>query len=238
MLSPINLQPDTHHTVSMYRCNRCGQHEHQQMPTNEAQFVCSHCQRVAILMHKNGIDIPINIPKYEIKDPLQDPAKKYKCTECTRTFKSHSSLYLHQKSHNVETTYDCKFCDKTFNILGYYQRHLREHTKEKPYCCDFCGKSFTQPYTLTQHIRIHTGEKPYQCKQCGKAFSVRDYLTKHIRTHTGEKPYECNICGKRYTQQSALKGHQKKHPLPIANQNNQSTADSGGGGTFHLRFKF
>ncbi|XP_043756608.1 zinc finger protein 479-like, partial [Cervus elaphus] len=92
----------------------------------------------------------------------------------------------HHRIHMGEKRYKCTECRKTFMNSSALTRHQRIHTGERPYKCIECGKGFNDKSKHTKHLRVHTGEKPYKCTGCGKAFNHKSILTNHLRVHTGE----------------------------------------------------
>ncbi|XP_077577198.1 uncharacterized protein LOC144199433 [Stigmatopora nigra] len=129
------------------------------------------------------------------------------CTECGRTFNSHSNLRIHLHVHTGARPYTCSECGKGFSQSGALKIHRRIHTGERPYSCGFCGRSFPHLAGVRAHQRIHTGEKPYRCIHCGKCFTQSGALKIHTRIHTGEKPFSCEICGKAFSNRSGVRFH-------------------------------
>ncbi|XP_049587239.1 zinc finger protein ZFP2 [Syngnathus scovelli] len=134
-------------------------------------------------------------------------ASGFLCTQCGRTFNSHSNLRIHLHVHTGARPYACSECGKAFSQSGALKIHRRIHTGERPYSCDFCGRGFPHLAGVRAHQRIHTGEKPYRCSQCGKCFTQSGALKIHIRIHTGERPFVCNICGKAFSNRSGIRFH-------------------------------
>eukprot|EP01084_Bolivina_argentea_P203091 346912_1 len=57
---------------------------------------------------------------------------KYKCVECSKTFKRKTNLKIHSKIHTSEA-FACPFCQKRFARKTNMKQHLRVHTGEKPF---------------------------------------------------------------------------------------------------------
>jgi uncharacterized Zn-finger protein len=66
--------------------------------------------------------------KSETKD--QKPNKKYKCTECDKSFTQQAHLQIHFRKHTGERPFHCSFpnCFKSFTQLGNLKTHERKHT--------------------------------------------------------------------------------------------------------------
>ncbi|XP_056450199.1 zinc finger and BTB domain-containing protein 16-A [Gadus chalcogrammus] len=138
--------------------------------------------------------------------------RSYICSECNRTFPSHTALKRHLRSHTAgDHPYECEFCGSCFRDESTLKGHKRIHTGEKPYECNGCGKKFSLKHQLETHYRVHTGEKPFECKLCHQR--SRDYsaMIKHLRTHNGASPYQCTICLEYCPSLSGMQKHMKAH---------------------------
>ncbi|XP_034089248.1 zinc finger and BTB domain-containing protein 16-A [Gymnodraco acuticeps] len=138
--------------------------------------------------------------------------RSYICSECNRTFPSHTALKRHIRSHTAgDHPYECEFCGSCFRDESTLKGHKRIHTGEKPYECNGCGKKFSLKHQLETHYRVHTGEKPFECKLCHQR--SRDYsaMIKHLRTHNGASPYQCTICLEYCPSLSSMQKHMKGH---------------------------
>ncbi|XP_060093830.1 zinc finger protein 397-like isoform X2 [Heteronotia binoei] len=144
-------------------------------------------------------------------ETLPKGEKRYRCSECEKSFSKSTHLIRHQLMHTGERGYKCFECGKTFNQSAHLTSHQIIHTGEKPYKCTECGKSFNKSTNLLRHQRMHTGEKPHTCKDCGNHFSDKSSLIQHQRVHTGEKPFKCSECGKRFSHRGSLRAHQRLH---------------------------
>ncbi|XP_051911938.1 zinc finger protein 771-like [Hippocampus zosterae] len=131
--------------------------------------------------------------------------KPYPCSLCGRRFSQKGTLKIHMKTHTSEKSFACSVCNQIFFDKGQLKIHTRTHTGEKPFACSVCGQRFSRKGHLKIHSRIHTGEKPFPCSVCGQRFSEKGVLKSHTRTHTGEKPFTCLVCGQRFSQRGSLK---------------------------------
>ncbi|XP_061536253.1 zinc finger protein 25-like isoform X4 [Phycodurus eques] len=113
--------------------------------------------------------------------------------------------------HTDNKRWKCSQCGKTFAYISSLKQHVRIHTGEKPFACSVCSKRFTQKGYLKKHTKSHIGEKPFSCTVCGQRFSVNESLKLHTRTHTGERPFSCSVCGQRFTQKGVLNRHTRTH---------------------------
>ena len=90
-----------------------------------------------------------------------DPAKPYKCEDCSASFTKSTSL----KSHSLK------------------------HSGEKKYKCEHCAKTFFSSSSLKIHVRVHTGDRPFKCKECPRKFSDPSNFNKHKRWHAKQKGF-------------------------------------------------
>ncbi|XP_077382728.1 uncharacterized protein LOC144022103 [Festucalex cinctus] len=175
---------------------------HQRAPEDQRAAPSSHpCMHCPASFSK-----PSQLLQHQRAEHAQK-ASGFLCTQCGRTFNSHSNLRIHLHVHTGARPYTCAECGKGFSQSGALKIHRRIHTGERPYSCGFCGRGFPHLAGVRAHQRIHTGEKPYRCGQCGKCFTQSGALKIHIRIHTGERPFVCNICGKAFSNRSGIRFH-------------------------------
>uniref|UniRef100_A0A1A7WWC7 C2H2-type domain-containing protein n=1 Tax=Iconisemion striatum TaxID=60296 RepID=A0A1A7WWC7_9TELE len=186
-------------------CPQVCQHQHRQVQHREERsrnstllHPCMHCTA------------SFSRPSQLLQHQRSEHAHKlpgFLCTECGRSFNSHSNLRIHLNVHTGARPYSCTDCGKCFSQSGALKIHRRIHTGERPYLCGFCGRGFPHLAGVRAHQRIHTGEKPYSCDQCGKCFTQSGALKIHTRIHTGERPFTCSLCGKGFSNRSGIRFH-------------------------------
>uniref|UniRef100_H3CRU6 C2H2-type domain-containing protein n=1 Tax=Tetraodon nigroviridis TaxID=99883 RepID=H3CRU6_TETNG len=160
---------------------------------------CMHCSA--------SFSRPYQLLQHQRSEHAHKPPG-FLCTECGRSFNSHSNLRIHLNVHTGARPYACPDCGKSFSQSGALKIHRRIHTGERPYSCEFCSRTFPHLSAVRTHERIHTGERPYHCSQCGKCFTQSGSLKIHThRVHRGERPFVCSICGKGFSYQSGISFH-------------------------------
>lgn len=187
-------------------CSHVFHHQHRQGQQQEERgsmastllHPCMHCSA--------SFSRPSQLLQHQRSEHSQKQSG-FICTECGRTFNSHSNLRIHLNVHTGARPYTCSDCGKSFSQSGALKIHRRIHTGERPYSCGFCGRGFPHLAGLRAHQRTHTGEKPYRCSQCGKCFTQSGALKIHTRIHTGERPFICSICGKGFSNRSGIRFH-------------------------------
>lgn len=169
---------------------------------------CMHCSA--------SFSRPYQLLQHQRSEHAHKPSG-FLCTECGRSFNSHSNLRIHLNVHTGARPYSCPDCGKSFSQSGALKIHRRIHTGERPYTCEFCSRTFPHLSAVRTHERIHTGEKPYHCSQCGKCFTQSGSLKIHThRVHRGERPFVCRICGKHFSYQSGISFHYRSaHGLVV-----------------------
>lgn len=138
-------------------------------------------------------------------------SRSLKCRYCGRTFKFHSVLQAHERSHTGEKPFSCSVCNKAFSKKSNMEVHMRIHTGERPFLCDYCGKYFAYKYSLEAHKRLHTKERPFTCSICGKSFRHEASRHVHMKRHFGDRAFKCDLCPKAFVAKVDLEGHRRTH---------------------------
>uniref|UniRef100_A0A1A7YSV2 C2H2-type domain-containing protein n=1 Tax=Iconisemion striatum TaxID=60296 RepID=A0A1A7YSV2_9TELE len=138
-------------------------------------------------------------------------ARPYSCTDCGKCFSQSGALKIHRRIHTGERPYLCGFCGRGFPHLAGVRAHQRIHTGEKPFSCEVCEEKFTRKTNLDAHMTSHTGRKQFGCDACGQKFAQKKHLDTHVRIHTGEKPFSCDVCEQKFTRNGTLSSHMKIH---------------------------
>ena len=93
------------------------------------------------------------------------------CPLCQKSFKSTSSLKIHENIHSRRELFQCKECNRSFTQAGNLKIHLKTHTEERPFECLQCKKKFSREQVLKSHLKIHTKRtRDNKCPMCPKAF--------------------------------------------------------------------
>ncbi|XP_068614670.1 zinc finger protein 79 [Brachionichthys hirsutus] len=183
-----------------YRQTNAQPQEEREGASASALHPCMHCSA--------SFSRPSQLLQHQHSEHAHKPPG-FICTECGRTFNSHSNLRIHLNVHTGARPYACSDCGRSFSQSGALKIHRRIHTGERPYSCGFCGKGFPHLAGVRAHQRTHTGERPYPCLQCGKCFTQSGALKIHTRIHTGERPFVCSFCGKGFSNRSGIRFHHR-----------------------------
>ena len=158
----------------------------------------------------NGMQ-PIQLAESHTDHSQETRIIPFKCSECSKEFKSKQSLKLHKRLHLKEKPYPCDMCNKCFPHEDNLKAHKRTHTSERPFKCSECDKKFRRKNGLDVHINIHTRAKIFLCRICSKQFAQKSNLIKHMHTHNTRKKIPCRDCNKSFYSKAGLKNHESVH---------------------------
>lgn len=91
---------------------------------------------------------------------IENTNTKYKCEQCTTTFRRKENLAYHIKAYHSESreSLKCTICDKEFvNKSTLTKHHLTVHIKDE--LCVFCGHQFGQHHKTCQMTDQNVSEK-------------------------------------------------------------------------------
>lgn len=139
--------------------------------------------------------------------------KKYKCTECPKSYCTRSQLHSHMVKHSGVKKYNCDKCVAAFYALGSLKSHMSTHVEVRDFICNICNKAFKGRYALKKHKDRHSSaNKNIKCELCNMSFFEKFNLRHHMRVHTGERPYNCELCSQPYSYKHDFNRHcLKKH---------------------------
>nr|CAH7724011.1 unnamed protein product [Callosobruchus chinensis] len=140
-------------------------------------------------------------------------SEEWKCTKCSKVFRSKRHLYSHGKAVHVPEIHPCDVCGKTFKLLSILKNHKAyAHTDERHYKCDMCDSEFKTKSTLKVHEkRVHLKKMEKFCQQCGEGFILDCELREHQRIKHDKIPYSCGDCDKKFVSKSGLWLHLENH---------------------------
>ncbi|KAJ8364893.1 hypothetical protein SKAU_G00137240 [Synaphobranchus kaupii] len=114
--------------------------------------------------------------------------RPFKCEQCKRTYRHHSSLINHKKSHQVGV-FDCPVCYKQFSNLAALKSHQRIHTKSKSKSKSRSGAlavGLSHPSTapdVSQPVPKKGNVAAHFCHLCEVAFPNDRDFQDHILLH-------------------------------------------------------
>ncbi|XP_049494639.1 zinc finger protein 646 [Panthera uncia] len=176
------------------------------------------------------------------QEPTQSPPaeeeRRYKCSQCGKTYKHAGSLTNHRQSHTLGI-YPCTICFKEFSNLMALKNHSRLHAQYQPYQCPHCPRAFRIPRELLEHQQSHEGERQerlWEEKEMPTTNGHTDESSQDQLPSTqtlncsgelstsGEledsgleeyRPFRCGDCGRTYRHAGSLINHRKSHQTGV-----------------------
>ncbi|XP_033614367.1 zinc finger protein 646 isoform X2 [Fukomys damarensis] len=176
------------------------------------------------------------------QEPTQSPPveeeRRYKCSQCGKTYKHAGSLTNHRQSHTLGV-YPCAICFKEFSNLMALKNHSRLHAQYRPYHCPHCPRAFRLPRELLEHQQSHEvdrQEQPWEGNGMPTANGHTDdesalnqipttqMLNGLELSISGEledsgleeyRPFRCGDCGRTYRHAGSLINHRKSHQTGV-----------------------
>ena len=142
---------------------------HQGLKLNSKQD-CPICGKT--FASKPGLKIHI--------DRIHNNEKRFKCTECVRSFFSKAEMEFHRNTMHYDLKFECDICGqkvKSKNYLRVHKQTVHEGDKSK---CDLCSKEFSSYSNFRRHMNtVHDQQQSYGCDLCNKKFSQSNNLIRH-----------------------------------------------------------
>ncbi|KAG3259683.1 hypothetical protein H1C71_029293 [Ictidomys tridecemlineatus] len=172
------------------------------------------------------------------QSPPAEEERRYKCSQCGKTYKHAGSLTNHRQSHTLGV-YPCAICFKEFSNLMALKNHSRLHAQYRPYHCPYCPRAFRLPRDLLEHQQSHEVERqeqPWEEKGMPTTNghtdeSSQDQLPSiQMLNGSGElstsgeledsgleeyRPFRCGDCGRTYRHAGSLINHRKSHQTGV-----------------------
>lgn len=162
--------------------------------------------------------------------PFCKSCERFKCLQCTLTFKKISHLNRHIRIiHNKEKKYKCTKCDARFTTNESLSYHKKWHTGVKDVECPHCERKFLVQKNLRKHMNKHhpglapiRKKKANHCEICNSVFSRKERLEYHmLEKHPANNPdRECRICGQKFETDAECFSHANAHSdmakVPVA----------------------
>ncbi|OCT75333.1 zinc finger protein 90 isoform X2 [Xenopus laevis] len=148
--------------------------------------------------------------------------KPYSCIDCGKSYRKHSLLIVHQRSHFKGQAYKCEYCEKSFLKPSHLQRHLKTHQKYKCPECEECFRNLTLFY---KHVKSQHKGRGYRCHTCQEVFQFRADVIKHQGSH--KTVHQCEQCMAVYTRLGFLQKHMSSHFPQITKSHGTCSSENG-----------
>lgn len=157
-----------------------------------------------------------NTRKRSLSKTEVETSDENKCTKCTKSFPSSSSLKTHMQFHNLKESnnkriknfkHNCDKCSESFvNIILLNRHKTNVHTAdESSFTCNICKKKFSDNTQLTNHKRSHLKEQMFK-----SSVTVNVTPRKFIKKPSTNQ-YKCSYCGRILASAILLSSHIKNH---------------------------
>ncbi|KAE8595326.1 hypothetical protein XENTR_v10015694 [Xenopus tropicalis] len=148
--------------------------------------------------------------------------RPYSCIDCGKSYRKHSLLIVHQKSHFKGQAYKCECCEKSFIKPSHLQRHVKTH---REYKCPECEECFRNISLFYKHVKLQHKGRGYKCHTCLEVFPLRSDIMKHQESH--KTVHQCGQCKAVYTRLGSFKKHMSTHLPQIATSQSTSNSENG-----------
>ncbi|KAL2920024.1 Zinc-finger associated domain (zf-AD) [Polyrhizophydium stewartii] len=102
--------------------------------------------------HRSAIEISsISGLSPDFCEPALDPAHRFECSFCGKTFRRKQGLVAHLPSHTGQYPFGCKYCKQRFSRKHDAERST--HEMERKYVCHFCGRAFHRKDARDRHLK-------------------------------------------------------------------------------------
>lgn len=122
----------------------------------------------------------------------------YGCSVCGQRFRSLTAVDEHELRHEQLRPFGCTQCDRTFKTPTDLWLHKRIHdAAERKYQCEHCDYSTRNRTHIVHHLNWHAGVKPYACPVCDRRFRRREYMHEHRQAMHADATaprYQCTEC--------------------------------------------
>ena len=145
----------------------------------------------------------------ELNAHYRDTHKKVKCSKCSMSFTTPSTLTRHYYTH-AEPRKFCR-CGKGFYFSSELHVHKLTHRRIKTQMCTYpgCGKSYFSAADLAKHACIHENIA-WNCNKCDYSTPDKRLLRSHQRVHEQVPCYTCAKCGATFVFHTQWMRHNRK----------------------------
>ncbi|KAL3308951.1 hypothetical protein Ciccas_012511, partial [Cichlidogyrus casuarinus] len=224
--TPPTIEPSDRPTAftslsKSYQCDQC------HFSTNYAKNLVRH---VETLHKENAVDGTCEVCLMEYCCcPAGDTS--YRCSECSRQFKTKMTLKHHMDLHNPRKPYVCEIesCERAFRTPKYLKNHQDEFHRLQPrlLSCPVsgCSHQFARKAQLNRHVHSSHSDgnstaassSSFGCAwmregACKFQCNSREQVLLHMRVnHYLNRLHQCLFCRFCHSDQAALQNHYRLH---------------------------